>query len=89
MEESKNVEVEKILEIFGNNYNGQVILYGPPGTSKTYSAKIIAANLIKDKEPNELITKIEDAEKILKENKEKFMLVQFHPSYNYEDFVRG
>ena len=29
--------VEKVIEIFKNGWNKQVILYGPPGTSKTYS----------------------------------------------------
>lgn len=37
-------EVNKVLEIFNKNYNRQVILYGPPGTSKTYSSTLIAAN---------------------------------------------
>ena len=38
--------VEKVIEIFKNGWNKQVILYGPPGTSKTYSATIIAAKLL-------------------------------------------
>jgi 5-methylcytosine-specific restriction protein B len=51
-----------------------VILYGPPGTGKTYIAKAIAQALT----GNEQVT--ED---------ERFRLVQFHPSYAYEDFVQG
>jgi 5-methylcytosine-specific restriction protein B len=51
-----------------------VILYGPPGTGKTYIARAVAQALT----GNELAA--ED---------ERFRLVQFHPSYAYEDFVQG
>ena len=39
-------EVQKVLEIFNNKYSKQVILYGPPGTSKTYSSILIASNFL-------------------------------------------
>ena len=78
-----NNPVDEVLKIFDNDWNKQVILYGPPGTSKTYSAIIIAANMLgysgKD---------YEGASEHLKTCK-NFKLVQFHPSYSYEDFVRG
>lgn len=62
----------------------QIILQGPPGTGKTRQAKDIAeyalfGALSRDKK--------EQAEKL--EATERFALVQFHPSYTYEDFVRG
>ena len=38
--------VEKVIKIFEKGWNKQVILYGPPGTSKTYSATIIAARFL-------------------------------------------
>ena len=37
---------EEVFKIFENDWNKQVILYGPPGTSKTYSSTIIAARLL-------------------------------------------
>ncbi|MFR3882042.1 MAG: hypothetical protein ACLTX6_06930 [Lachnospiraceae bacterium] len=36
------------MKIFTNEWNKQVILYGPPGTSKTYSAIEIAAKFLDD-----------------------------------------
>lgn len=62
----------------------QIILQGPPGTGKTRQAKDIAeyalfGALSKDKKDQD--------EKL--EASERFALVQFHPSYTYEDFVRG
>lgn len=63
---------------------GQIILQGPPGTGKTFTAKDIAEQL--------LFTKVTDDKKQQKEfleNTEQFKLIQFHPAYSYEDFVRG
>jgi MoxR-like ATPase len=55
----------------------QIILQGPPGTGKTREAKLIAKEMIG-------LNTVQD----LKDN-EQFKLIQFHPSYTYEDFVRG
>ncbi len=51
-----------------------VILYGPPGTGKTHIATRIAAALTDEPEPA---------------GDGAWRLVQFHPSYSYEDFVQG
>ncbi|MBK8711369.1 MAG: AAA family ATPase [Niastella sp.] len=78
----KNVSMNNYSEILLNKK--QIILQGPPGTGKTYTAKDIAEYLI--------YGKVSDDKKVQKANLEKtdqFKLVQFHPSYSYEDFVRG
>ena len=58
-------------------YKPQIILQGPPGTGKTREAKRIAKTLLGLGENDSL------------EGNEQFKLIQFHPSYSYEDFVRG
>ena len=58
-------------------YKPQIILQGPPGTGKTREAKRIARELLGLGENDSL------------EGNEQFKLIQFHPSYSYEDFVRG
>ena len=58
-------------------YKHQIILQGPPGTGKTREAKRIAKALLGLGENDSL------------EGNEQFKLIQFHPSYSYEDFVRG
>ena len=58
-------------------YKHQIILQGPPGTGKTREAKRIAKQLLGLNDNDSL------------EGNEQFKLIQFHPSYSYEDFVRG
>ena len=62
----------------------QIILQGPPGTGKTREAKDIAEQLIFGN-----VTDDKKEQKANLESSEQFKLVQFHPSYSYEDFVRG
>ena len=59
------------------HYKHQIILQGPPGTGKTREAKRIAKQLLGLNDNDSL------------ESNEQFKLIQFHPSYSYEDFVRG
>ncbi len=60
-----------------------MILTGAPGTGKTWSAKNIAAWLISGNSFSDL----NDNEK--SQFEEQYELVQFHPSYDYTDFVEG
>ena len=104
-----NKTVNEVLDIFNNDWNKQVILYGPPGTSKTYSSTIISALFLAEisvtDDENQLLDDLKKKVNIESENdslnlysvaklyleqeKERYKLVQFHPSYSYEDFVRG
>ncbi len=65
-------------------YKCQIILQGPPGTGKTREAKDIAEQIIFSS-----ITDDKKKQKQRLEETEQFKLIQFHPSYSYEDFVRG
>lgn len=73
----------KCQELLESNYN--LILTGAPGTGKTYLAKQIAAKMIFGENKN--IDEMNDDEKAKFEYQYKF--VQFHPSYDYTDFVEG
>lgn len=59
-----------------------MILTGAPGTGKTWSAKNIAAWMIKGKPYDSSMQEDE-------EFKTQCRFVQFHPSYDYTDFVEG
>lgn len=83
----------------------QMILQGPPGTSKTYGVKeflALQAGLITTNgeswDENALNARqlcTEDNEYVLpteglpENNNVYWDIIQFHPSYTYEDFVRG
>jgi len=62
----------------------QIILQGPPGTGKTYTAKDMAEQIIHGS-----ISEDKQEQKKRLDESGQFKLVQFHPSYSYEDFVRG
>ncbi len=73
MEEFK--KNEHIVNLLKDSKN--IILTGAPGTGKTYLARQIAKQMIGVKTDEEL------------EESGQFNFVQFHPSYDYTDFVEG
>lgn len=67
------------------------IIYGAPGTGKTYSTAKIAVAIIENKKIDEII---EDRKAILSRYKQyqrdgQIIFTTFHQNYGYEDFVQG
>lgn len=69
------MSIQKEIEDLINNGIRQIIFTGAPGTGKTYIAKKIAEKL--------------GAELTYKKENPKYEFVQFHPSYDYTDFIEG
>lgn len=59
-----------------------VIFRGAPGTGKSYLAKQIAADIVSNGYTDQYID-------LTSEQKSQIAFVQFHPSYDYSDFVEG
>ena len=59
-----------------------IIFHGAPGTGKTFLAHKIAADIISEGACDEV-------DKLTAEQKQQMDFVQFHPSYDYADFVEG
>ena len=74
--ESKNPYSRILLE------SKNIIFRGAPGTGKSYLAKEIAADIISNGYTNQYTD-------LTPEQKEQIEFVQFHPSYDYSDFVEG
>lgn len=62
--------------------NQAIILWGPPGTSKTYTAEMLVKSMLETES-------LEDVKFPKQSDKGCYELVQFHPNYAYEDFIGG
>lgn len=88
--ENRAVKRENSQQVNGlkNKYSSMllksknIILHGAPGTGKTYLARKIATDIITNGE-------FDDYTKLNDEQKKQIEFVQFHPSYDYSDFVEG
>lgn len=84
----QKVEERKSSQEYKNPYSNMllesknIIFRGAPGTGKSYLAKQIAADIIS----NGFTDRYSD---LTYEQKRQMEFVQFHPSYDYSDFVEG
>ena len=90
-EETEQVLTEELVQQFKgyrNPYSSMlvqsknIIFRGAPGTGKSYLAKEIAADIISN-------GYFDDYTLLSEEQKKQVEFVQFHPSYDYSDFVEG
>lgn len=85
---SKPQEMVDTTELIESG-NKALILWGPPGTGKTYTAKQIIRELLKPNDTDNL-ENYKFKENLSLNNKTGcWSLVQFHPNYTYEDFIGG
>ena len=88
MESAVQEELVQQFKGYRNEYSSMLIesknliFRGAPGTGKSYLAKEIAADIISD-------GYFDDYTLLSDEQKKQVEFVQFHPSYDYSDFVEG
>ncbi|EOS7999298.1 AAA family ATPase [Enterococcus hirae] len=76
------------MSTYQSHYSNQLvmaknlILRGAPGTGKTFLAKEIAADIVSNGRTTQINELTED-------EKSRIGFVQFHPSYDYTDFIEG
>ena len=87
-EENITADIEKTTQESKNPYSRvlleskNIIFRGAPGTGKSYLAKAIAADIISNGYTDQYSA-------LTDEQKKQVEFVQFHPSYDYSDFVEG
>ena len=87
-ESSEREEQVQQFQGYRNSYSSMlvesknIIFRGAPGTGKSYLAKEIAADIISN-------GYFDDYTLLTEEQKKQVEFVQFHPSYDYSDFVEG
>jgi 5-methylcytosine-specific restriction endonuclease McrBC GTP-binding regulatory subunit McrB len=73
------INLRELLE-----YKKQIILQGPPGTGKTYTAKDLAEFVVSGE-----VNFVKEDQATFIDSSEQIEIIQFHPAYTYEDFIRG
>ena len=85
---SRTEELVQQFKAYNNPYSSMLIesknliFRGAPGTGKSYLAKQIAADIVSNGYYDDYIL-------LSDEQKKQIEFVQFHPSYDYSDFVEG
>jgi 5-methylcytosine-specific restriction endonuclease McrBC GTP-binding regulatory subunit McrB len=74
-----NPKNDKYIKLLDSKKN--LVLTGAPGTGKTYIAKQVAASIVSDGSA--------DWSGLSADQREQVGFVQFHPSFDYTDFVEG
>lgn len=69
----------------------QLVIFGPPGTSKTYEAKQMARQIIRRAAmrqwgPVAYFERQDELERVIDSHVRR---LQLHPAYSYEEFIRG
>ena len=83
---------ERLIDLIQNGQY-QIILTGAPGTGKTYMSDRVARQFVREQVEDRFIALGMEADSLEEEIaaalKERIKMVQFHPSYDYTDFVEG
>lgn len=82
---STSVQLKNMIDLFDTG-NHAIVLWGPPGTGKTFSAKGLVCHKLgisREKLNEYRLGNCKNPEK------GAWDIVQFHPNYSYEDFIGG
>ena len=93
IEDESGTKAQAMDEDDKNSLSLNTILFGPPGTGKTYETVSHAVAIIDRKDPAEL-TKPELRKQVKKrfdelKGQKQIEFVTFHQNYTYEDFIEG
>ncbi len=85
-----DIKTNKIAASSSIEFDKNTILFGPPGTGKTYYTAIYAVAIC----DNKTVEELKDYDKVMARYKElksqhRIAFTTFHQSYGYEEFIEG
>lgn len=85
----EETDIKNISDILTTG-NKAVILWGPPGTGKTYESESVVKEILGVSEDENFEKKYLFSKGHLNRNQKGYYeIIQFHPNYTYQDFIGG
>lgn len=86
---TEKLDKEQLSDKTLMEYKKAMILYGPPGTSKSYQARKMAEGMIAEALRNNSANISEAISNLQKTLDSHIHVLQMHPNYTYDDFIIG
>lgn len=86
---TEKLDKEQLSDKTLMEYKKAMILYGPPGTSKSYQARKMAEGMIAESLRNQEKNISEAITKLPATIDSHIHILQMHPNYTYDDFIIG
>ena len=86
---TENLDKDQLSDRTLLEYKKAMILYGPPGTSKSYQARKMAEGMIAEalrNQNNDISNAIDQLQTTIDSH---IHILQMHPNYTYDDFIIG
>ena len=86
---TENLDKDQLSDRTLLEYKKAMILYGPPGTSKSYQARKMAEGMIAEalrNQNNDISNAIDQLQGFIDSH---IHILQMHPNYTYDDFIIG
>lgn len=85
----EETDIKNISDLLTSG-NKAVILWGPPGTGKTFESEVVVKELLGVEEDKNFEEKYLFSKGNMDRNEQGYYeIVQFHPNYTYQDFIGG
>jgi MoxR-like ATPase len=85
----EETDIKNISDLLTSG-NKAVILWGPPGTGKTYESEVVVKELLGVEEDKDFEGKYLFSKGDMNRNEKGYYeIIQFHPNYTYQDFIGG
>ena len=85
---TEETDIKNISDLLTTG-NKAVILWGPPGTGKTYESEQVVREILEIAKNDKLDNYLFSNKNRKEDSNGYYEIVQFHPNYTYQDFIGG